>query len=1744
MLLVAWLATVVIATPATQDRSDKAAADEAFYYFGERRIRLEVSATEVVVGFESARRDDVEQAVRSLLPDASVSAGVSDSSRTYSVVTLRSPLAAGTPPASDATTGQLATVDAVEFVAPVYRDPMTGAKLLPTSEIIVKAAPGVTADALGQLLAAFGVTVDRRLRGSEDEFVLRADADANVVQRARLIHESGLVIWAEPNFIQDYRSAMRPNDPRLGQQWYLTNPDIGPGDAHVRAESAWDIEVGNPSIVIAVVDDGVEITHEDLAPNIYVNPNEIPANGFDDDQNGYIDDVNGWDFAGNDRIVSPSGNDENHGTAVAGIAAARGSNGLGVSGVCPRCTLLPVKIVNGSQFATTDRLAEALRYAAGIADVINNSWGGGAPSATLASALQYARAHGRNGRGTVVVSAAGNSAGGNVELFIPSTLLRAGTHRFRWTYSKDTNVDAGDDAAWLSTVSFSDGIVRLSNGGPLPQGWTTGGDAEWVGVFDEVHSDEGFCWGGSMRSGNIGPSQSSWIEVVRTVVGGTSVSSLQYVSSERGFDGLRLQIDLDNNGTFDVQSGLMSGVPPSGVAYPAAYPESIAVGASSDRNCRSHYSQFGPELAFLAPGSAGFNNLGMHTTDRSGSSGYGPLNYVDDFGGTSSASPVAAGIVGLMLSRNPTLSPAQVKQILQDTADKVGVGITYVNGRHPRYGSGRLNAARALTAVTPPTSVEPPAVWRQPSSQIVPFGTAARLSVDASGSALFFQWYAGVTGDVSAPVAGATAAVLDTPPVTAPAQYWVRVSNAAGSADSSSAALSVGAAFDSTLRVPRCHLFSGVCDSGWLLNGRGLLGPEPHQPNQLQICGDGTGERGVGRIDRIRVTPLTVQFTSLQMVRVEVDTATSIRPGRLELFLADTPSAPNWIRFATLEAPFIGSHTFVATYELPPSRLQAIRARLYQSSLPTENYGSCGAPDSYADTDDIVFPSNEALSMPRILIQPRGGVKDQSGVYPLAEVFVGAIGSAPLQYQWYRGVAGDTTSPITTGFLPNRPILSQMDQNLGTARYWVRVSNAFGAVDSETVTVTTTNSASASYSTLYKTPLCPLTFACSASTTGRGTVDFEVNQPNTLFATCPDGNGGRSTDESIESIGFDTPDRLPPGPGKTIRVRTSVNVFSGLHDRLDFYSAADASNPVWTHITTLRPASGQQFFVEFTLPYGAVQAVRVRLRYQGTEGPCGNDPGSYDDHDDLVFPTTASATMAPVIATPPRSAVVPAGQPHTLSVGAVGPSLVYQWYRGPSGSMDNPVALANSRTLTIAAASGTTEYWVRVSAPGGSVDSSTATIKGVAALTAAASQVLKAPACLSWSGWCDSGTVLTGRGGLGPEINAPNTIAATCVDGTSGRFHIDESVDAIRVSSMDGEPFTPGSTVKVDVSAWIFSQFYDVVDVFHAESATSPVWVHVASLTPQSGGAQTLSTGFVLPSGTLQAVRARLRYRGAVSPCGGGPYDDHDDLAFAVGGPATLSSPAITLTSSTTQVASSPSLSTAAPAIWPGLASPDALRLRVSAPVAETHAQIEHYRAAERIEMIGARDFAVVASPPILDSGVSIDAPASPSATSSDVETVTAPSANGEPPKYSDAASYTLRYHGAGITYTEAWFKTGDQAFSAIGSCIVYIERATNTALLVNDAGNDLVRGTLGREGSLSNRQCSVDLPSMRVAVTGDGFVVTMVVRLSRDYAVSGVYRQTVDATGMSSGWSVNPIATTTTMTPTPAPAPGGPEAH
>ncbi len=222
------------------------------------------------------------------------------------------------------------------------------------------------------------------------------------------------IVSVEPNY--RLRILIVPNDPFFGYLWAMQNTGQTGGTpyADIDAVSAWNITTGSDNVVVAVVDTGIDYLHSDLAANMWTNTGEIPGNSIDDDDNGFIDDVHGYDFCKNDGDPI---DEHSHGTHCAGTIAARGNNGVGVTGVNWRCKLMACRFLdeNGSGYASD--AIDAINYAvANGADILSNSWGGGGYSATMEAAITNARDN-----GVLFVAAAGNSAeNGDLSSHYPS----------------------------------------------------------------------------------------------------------------------------------------------------------------------------------------------------------------------------------------------------------------------------------------------------------------------------------------------------------------------------------------------------------------------------------------------------------------------------------------------------------------------------------------------------------------------------------------------------------------------------------------------------------------------------------------------------------------------------------------------------------------------------------------------------------------------------------------------------------------------------------------------------------------------------------------------------------------------------------------------------------------------------------------------------------------------------------------------------------------------------------------------------------------------------------------------------------------------------------------------------------------------------------------------------------------------------------------------------------------------------
>ena len=322
-------------------------------------------------------------------------------------------------------------------------------------EIIVKFRFNINEEHIGGPLA-FGIKsigeLNRRfgLKGVEEVFSnvykLTFSEDVDVISIIRQFEEDPNIEYAEPNYI--FNTCVVPNDANYTLQW-----------AHqvVQSELAWDTETGNQSVVIAIVDTGVDWTHPDLAANIWIHKDEM-IDETDTDENGFIDDVRGWDFVDNDNDPMEFSEDPSfcHGTHCAGIAAAVTNNGIGISGVCWNCKVMAVRV--GYMYGVPlDFAVKGIKYAADNgADIISMSWSTGVDPWTLREAVKYAY-----DKGVLLVASAGNQA--------------TADKRYPAAYDEVVAVTATDqsDKLWVSS-NFGEWIEVSAPGVQIYSIWLNG----------------------------------------------------------------------------------------------------------------------------------------------------------------------------------------------------------------------------------------------------------------------------------------------------------------------------------------------------------------------------------------------------------------------------------------------------------------------------------------------------------------------------------------------------------------------------------------------------------------------------------------------------------------------------------------------------------------------------------------------------------------------------------------------------------------------------------------------------------------------------------------------------------------------------------------------------------------------------------------------------------------------------------------------------------------------------------------------------------------------------------------------------------------------------------------------------------------------------------------------------------------------------------------------------------------------
>ncbi len=383
----------------------KDSTDKNFYYFGDEKIELQEAADLKAVRLKGAPAHPTRAALaaRTAREDGGEELGL------FGLTLYR----ADAETRGGAAAAARAPQDEAAETFPVFRTAEMGtdAALILTPQLIVQFKAGLSEADCKKLLNDAKLEVVSQDELAKNYYVCRPrnGSATEALAAANELHLKEQVEYAQPDFVRVLPEiaplagsapapAMWPGtigeagvgpqapDTFFGSQWGL---------AKIKAPDAWGFTRGNPAIKVAVIDEGVDMTHEDLIPNL----------------------LTGYDAVDNDNNQQPLSHD-GHGTACAGIVAAVADNGRGVAGVAPNCKIIPVRIAYGVWseiyrrylWSTSDSIiARGVRTAvARGADVLSNSWGGGPASSAIQAAFREARTTGRGGKGCFTPCATGN----------------------------------------------------------------------------------------------------------------------------------------------------------------------------------------------------------------------------------------------------------------------------------------------------------------------------------------------------------------------------------------------------------------------------------------------------------------------------------------------------------------------------------------------------------------------------------------------------------------------------------------------------------------------------------------------------------------------------------------------------------------------------------------------------------------------------------------------------------------------------------------------------------------------------------------------------------------------------------------------------------------------------------------------------------------------------------------------------------------------------------------------------------------------------------------------------------------------------------------------------------------------------------------------------------------------------------------------------------------------------------------
>jgi thermitase len=546
-------------------------------------------------------------------------------------------------------------------------------------EAIVRFEPGTSATERRHVRSAAGVAHEDSLNLARAEVV---EIDGSVAAALRRLERQPHVAYAQPNYRYAVAAVEPPDDPLFGQLWGLSDPALA--DPGISALEAWEDPAGAGTArgagqVIAVLDTGVDLTHPDLAPNLWSNPGELGIGGLDEDGNGFVDDVHGYDFVDDDGDPDDY---EFHGTHVAGTAAAVADDSEGIAGVAPEAEIMAVRVLDGDGVGFTSDVAEGIAYAAEEgAGVINLSLGGDADPGEdrlTEEAIELAAA-----QDAVIVAAVGNEAANNdvdphtpcalpqPNLICVAALNRAGALASFSNFgprSVDVAAPGGGDVAGGGILS-----ARTDYGAPLFEDDFESG----FGAWQTATSPGGIPWSPTSAGPDDFPTDSIVGSYAPDAISALFTASPLDLGVERGcrvhfaakyevepfFDAFEAGAFSEGPTALEVRrlDGTSSGSPSGFVAEEASIAD-----LSGEGDVRLLFRIVADEE--VERDGAYVDDVELVCRDET----YGASNYVR-FSGTSMATPHVAGVVALVRAAVPGLSALEAIEAVLEGASAIPV---------------------------------------------------------------------------------------------------------------------------------------------------------------------------------------------------------------------------------------------------------------------------------------------------------------------------------------------------------------------------------------------------------------------------------------------------------------------------------------------------------------------------------------------------------------------------------------------------------------------------------------------------------------------------------------------------------------------------------------------------------------------------------------------------------------------------------------------------------------------------------------------------------------------------------------------------------------------------------------------------------------------------------------------------------------------------------------------------------------